>query len=410
VQLTSTTFGGSHGSLRSFVPRCVVATTALLLAIGFAAKAEPFVPTDDLQVVERLPTPAAGIKRELRTLRDDLAKNPDDLRLAVRLARRYIEIGRTEGDPRYYGYAEALLQPWWRLTTPPVDVLLLRAILKQNRHEFPGALANLSAALAVQPLNAQAWLTRAVILQVTGQYDDARESCARLASLAPTLVSATCIADVSSVSGKAADAYARLSAAVDEAPEADAGLRAWSRSVLAEVAVRAGDPVAAERHYRAALALGIKDVYLLGSYADFLLDHDRPADVRELLAEETRIDPLLLRLALAEAALKAPELAEHVAALQARFATARLRGDTVHRREEARFTLHLLQQPAEALRLAQENWQLQHEAWDARLVLEAALAAGEPDAAADMLAWLKETRLEDPKIAALVAQMTAVSQ
>jgi Tfp pilus assembly protein PilF len=174
--------------------------------------------------------------------------------------------------------------------------------------------------------------------------------------------------------------------------------------------VRAGDPVAAERHYRAALALGIKDVYLLGSYADFLLDRERPAEVRALLAEETRIDPLLLRLALAEAALKAPELAEHVAALRARFATARLRGDTVHRREEARFALHLLQQPADALRLAEENWQQQHETWDARLMLEAAQAAGKPDAAADVLAWLEEARLEDPKIAALIAQMRAVPQ
>ena len=130
--------------------------------------------------------------------------------------------------------------------------------------------------------------------------------------------------------------------------------------------------------------------------------------MRALLAGETRIDPLLLRLALAEAALKSPELAEHIAALQARFATARLRGDTVHRREEARFTLHLLQQPAEALRLAEENWQQQHETWDARLVLEAAQAAGEPDAAADVLAWFEQARLEDRKIAALVAQMAAV--
>lgn len=381
-----------------------------MLAIGSAAKAEPFIPTDDLQVVERLPTPATGIKRELRTLRDDLAKNPNNLDLAVRLARRYIEIGRTEGDPRYYGHAEALLQPWWRLTAPPVEVLLLRATMKQNRHEFAAALADLSAVLAVQPLNSQAWLTRAVILQVTGQHDDALKSCARLAPLMPALVSAACTADVSSVSGKAADAYARLRVAVDAAPEADAGLREWSLSILAEVAVRSGDAIAAERHYRAALALGIKDVYLLGSYADFLLDHGRPAEVRELLAAETRIDPLLLRLAIAEAALQAPELTEHVAALQARFGTARLRGDTMHRREEARFALHLLQQPAEALRLAQENWQLQRETWDARLVLEAAQAAGEPNAAADVLAWLKESRLEDPKIAALVAQMTAVPQ
>jgi Flp pilus assembly protein TadD len=387
--------------------RRAVATVGLLLIASVApASAAPFLPTDDSQVIERLPTPAVGSKRELRDLRDALTKNPDDRPLAVRLARRYLEIGRTEADPRYYGHAEALLQPWWRLEAPPVDVLLLRATLRQNRHEFAAALVDLSAVLAAEPRNAQAWLTQAVILQVMGRHDDARRSCGRLALLAPALVSAACVADVASVSGKAADAYALLRAAVDAAPDADPGLREWSLSVLAEVAMRAGDDAAAERHYRAALALDIKDVYLLGSYADFLLDQGRPAEVRELLAGETRIDPLLLRLALAEAALGAPETREHVAALEARFATARLRGDTVHRREEARFTLHLLRQPTEALRLAREDWQAQREAADARLVLEAALAAGAPAEAADVVAWLKETRLEDRQLAALVAQVT----
>jgi tetratricopeptide (TPR) repeat protein len=380
---------------------------ALLLAIGSAAQAKPFTPTDDSQVVEQLPTPAGGMKRELRDLRDDLAKNPNDLHLAVRLARRYVEIGRTEADPRYYGHAEALLQPWWQLEAPPVDVLLLRATLRQNRHEFPAALADLSAVLAAESRNPQAWLTQAVILQVVGRHDEARRSCARLALLAPALVTAACIADVASVSGQAGAAYALLRPAVEAAADADAGLREWSLSVLAEIAARAGDDAAAERHYRAALALGIKDVYLLGSYADFLLDRGRPAEVRDLLAGETRIDPLLLRLALAEAKLGAPELGEHVAALQARFATARLRGDSVHRREEARFTLHLLGQPAGALRLAREDWQGQREAADARLVLEAALAAGAPEQAADVVTWLKESKLEDRQIAALVAQMAA---
>jgi Flp pilus assembly protein TadD len=379
---------------------------ALLLLSPTATWAAPFLPTDDSQVIERLPTPAGGTKRELRDLRDALAKNPDDLGLAVRLARRYVEIGRTEADPRYYGHAEALLQPWWRLAVPPADVLLLRATLRQNRHEFSAALADLSAVLTAEPRNPQAWLTQAVILQVVGRHDEARRSCARLALLAPALVTAACIADVASVSGQAATAYALLRPAVEAATDADPALREWSLSVLAEVAARAGDDAAAERHYRAALALGIKDVYLLGSYADFLLDQGRPVEVRDLLAGEIRIDPLLLRLALAEAKLGAPELGEHVAALQARFATARLRGDRVHRREEARFTLRLLGQPTEALRLAREDWEAQREGADARLVLEAALAVGAPEQAADVLAWLKETGLEDRQIAALVARMT----
>jgi len=99
-----------------------------------------------------------------------------------------------------------------------------------------------------------------------------------------------------------------------------------------------------------------------------------------------------------------------VAALEARFAASRMRGDAVHRREEARFTLHLIGRPQDALRLALENWEVQREAWDARLVLEAALASGEPKSAAGVVAWLRDKRLEDPRIAALVDQWMEASR
>lgn len=412
MQLTLLSSGGSDRSLRLPLSRCVAGAVAvLLLTVGaMPARAEPFVPADDSQVVEQLPTPATGTKRELRDLRNQLAKNPNDLALAIRLARRYAELARAGYDPRYNGQAEALLQPWWNLEAPPADVLVLRATLRQNRHEFDAALADLAAVLSAAPRNPQAWLTQAVILKVVGRHDEARRSCSRLASLATRLATAACMADLASVSGKAAEAYALLRAALDSTPDADASLRLWALTILAEAATRTGDWSAAERDFRAALALGLKDGYLLGAYADFLLDRQRPAEARDLLADETRVDPLLLRLTLAEAQLGAAELPEHIAALQARFAAARARGDTVHRREEARFTLHLLRRPDEALRLALANWQVQREVWDVRLVLETALAAGAPDEANDVIGWLKDTRLEDPEIATLVRRVTEAEQ
>ena len=42
---------------------------------------------------------------------------------------------------------EAALTPWWNLAEPPVEVLILRATLRQRRHEFDSALADLTAAL-----------------------------------------------------------------------------------------------------------------------------------------------------------------------------------------------------------------------------------------------------------------------
>jgi Tfp pilus assembly protein PilF len=366
-----------------------------------ASTAAPYVPTDDSEVVARLPTATDETARQVRRMRQDLAQDPANLTLAVRLARRYIEIGRAESDPRYNGYAQAALQNWWNEATPPVEVLVLRATLRQNRHDFDGALRDLSTVLAVDPRNAQAWLTRAVILQAVGRHEAARASCGRLALLANSVVAATCLADAAGVSGDARQGYELLSGALATPAPVDAGIRLWALTVLAEIAARIGDADGAERHFRAALALGVRDAYLLGAYADFLLDQSRAAEARDLLAGETRADPLLLRLALAEKALGVSDLRNHVAVLSARFEANRMRGDTVHRREEARFLLHLADKPAEALRRAQENWQVQREPWDARLVLEAALAAGNPAAAADVIAWLEATGLEDAQIDAL---------
>ena len=122
----------------------------------------------------------------------------------------------------------------------------------------------------------------------------------------------------------------------------------WAMTLAAETADRLDDS-SAEAWFERAMALDPSDPYLLGAWSDWLLDHGRPQEVVALLGGRTRIDPLLLRLALAEQATGNVALAGHVADLAARFEASRLRGDTVHRREEARFVLHLLHQPARAL-------------------------------------------------------------
>ncbi len=84
-----------------------------------------------------------------------------------------------------------------------------------------------------------------------------------------------------------------------------------------------------------------------------------------------------------------------------------MRGDTVHRREEARFTLDLLHQPDRALDLARANWDVQREPADARILLETALAAGHPDAAAPALAWQRDNHVQDARLDALAARLHA---
>ncbi|MGH8656153.1 MAG: tetratricopeptide repeat protein [Gammaproteobacteria bacterium] len=373
------------------------------------ALATPYLPTDDTEVLERLPYRVADPRvRELRRLRAEQTREPGNLDLAISLARRYIEQGRANWDPRYYGYAQAALRAWWDLPQPPPEVLVLRAILRQNRHDFTGALADLAQVLAVQPRNPQAWLTQAVVLQVQGDYGGALRSCWALLRLAPELPAATCIGSALSLSGQARQGYALLSQVLEENPLAGLEVRRWASTTLAEIAVRIGRHADAEQRFKEALALGERDTYLLGSYADFLLDQDRAEEVTALLQNENRVDGLLLRLALAEQRLRSGELASHVDSLRARFAASRARGDSIHQADEARFTLHLLADPQTALSLALANWEVQREPRDARIVLEAALAAREPAAAKPVLDMLEHTSLEDARLAALAARLKSV--
>lgn len=91
--------------------RRALALPFLALAIAGASFATPYIPADGKQVVEHLPSRANPVQRELLQLRAELSKSPNDLPRAAALARRYIEQARTEGDPRYLGYAQAALAP-----------------------------------------------------------------------------------------------------------------------------------------------------------------------------------------------------------------------------------------------------------------------------------------------------------
>jgi hypothetical protein len=156
--------------------------------------------------------------------------------------------------------------------------------------------------------------------------------------------------------------------------------------------------------------LGIDDGYLLAAWSDFLLDQKRPAEVVKWLANWEASDGLLLRLALAETAQKLPAAQAHVQALADRFAAARMRGDTTHRAEEARFELQLAGNVAASLAVAAANYKVQREPRDARPLLEAAIAAKDSAAAQPVRDWLQSSGFEDAylrQLAATFAQLPA---
>jgi tetratricopeptide (TPR) repeat protein len=367
----------------------------VLLAIVNVAFAKPYVPASDSDILERLPYKAGDAsQRELRRLSQALRDAPSNAALAADLARRHIEQGRATSDPRFFGYARAALSHWWDAADAPTEILVLRATLHQNQHRFDQALVDLDRALQRAPNNGQARLTKAVVLQVRGEFAAALTECRALAQLADPVVVVTCIAAVQSLNGELKSSYARLNQMADRLDHQSPALRAWVMSYQADMATRLGEWQRAEIHYRAALAADPSDAFLLAAYADLLLDLKRPQDAINLLKGQERADGLLLRLCLAQRAADDKAWHESRDLLAARFAAAKLRNDRVHLREEARFMLHLMDQPEAALALAQENWAIQKEPADARLVLNAAKLANDPRAAAEVRNWLAKTRLE----------------
>lgn len=393
----------------------VVAALLLTTAPAFAAS-QPFVPTDDSTVLEQVAPRAseAAALRALNAQRRVLAQHPDDLSQAVAYARKAIERGRAEADPRYHGHAESALAPWLALPDPPPAVRLLRATLRQQRHDFAGALVDLDALIAARPDDLQARLTRATVLMVQGRPADALADCnALLDARSNLLAAAVCVTSVRSLDGHAAAAAQALTAALDESSASTPGERIWALTALAEIEARRGQSTAAEKRFREALALLAasheQDPYLLTAWADFLLASNRAADALAITRDQTRIDNLLLRHALALSALGDAGLADSVALLDARFAEAGLRGESaVHLREEALFTLKLKRDPARALAFAVRNWQSQREPPDARLLLETALAANQHAAAQPVLDWMTRTGIEDADLHALAAKLKGV--
>src|SRR3569833_1613957 len=155
-----------------------------LLRIGICAGAgaAPYPPADGADVLELLPFNACYTTAAvLRGRRRALTASPRDAAFAERVARRYIQQSRLDSDPRYLGYAEAALKPWWKMPEPPVGVLVLRAVILQARHQYDAALTDLDQAVRRQPGNAQAWLTRAAVEQAQGEKQTAHKSSKAMA-------------------------------------------------------------------------------------------------------------------------------------------------------------------------------------------------------------------------------------
>lgn len=380
---------------------------ALISLRPLVAESQPRVPRDWAEVLERLPMrPTDASARTLAQLRAAVLlsakENPAEPSAATRLAEHYFDLAMAMGDPRYIGYADAVIKPFAQAKS--ATLLGMRGQLQQYRHHFQAALDDFDAALQLDPQFASAHAWRGAVLLVQAKYPEAKKECAALLALSRANLYGGCQGLALAYDGQMAAGFSLLKSTLDATQVA--GNRLWLLTRMAEVTAWRGQAQQAEKYYLEALALKLDDGYLLAAWADFLIDQQRPAEVVTWLTQWNASDGLLLRLAIAQRQLKLPTAAANVQALDDRFAAAKLRGDTTHLAEEARFQLQLRGNASLATRLAVANYAVQREPRDARVLLEAALAAGDGAAAQPVRDWLKSSRFEDAQLRQL-GQATA---
>lgn len=383
----------------------VVGTLAALLA-SVPALADPYLPPNDDTVLQVLARPFTGGMR-LERARDTLAQESTDPERAAQLAGSYLEANAATGEPRYLGYAKKALEPWNVAAQPPLHVWLLRARIEQRLHSFDTARADLEALLRVHPDAGEAAMLLSTVALVQGDYAAADRGCAALRQQRAALMAQICAANRAQYGGAAAQSLRTLTVLLDGGAIPPGPIGVWARTLAAELAVGVGDDAAALAHYRRAVEESQRedfpDLYLLGSYADFLTDMNDPAAALEALRDAPATDAVLIRRAVAMP--EGEERTALVAVLRERMTDLAARGDAEHAREQAWFHLHVTRDPAAALTQASRNWQTQHEMRDARLLLEAAVAARDKSAARPVVEWARAHGIRHQWLDELVAQV-----
>jgi Tfp pilus assembly protein PilF len=368
-----------------------------ILTTGHAA---PYRPQSDEVVLERLP-PALLALRQLRGSATP-STTPANLDAALASARHYVELGQTFADPRAYGYAQAALGEWWTRDEGATPALLvMRARILQFNHRFAPALGQLKVSLASDQFQPDAWLLFASIEQVQGNIPAAQAACMKLLPMADPLVGATCVATTGALSGRSESAEQLLAGALTKPSAGGKAVAVWAWTTLAEIRARRGDTSGAQAAFHSALALEPDDVYARSALADQLLDDGKNADARAVLGDPLQADALLLRASIAAQRNGDADVDDLRRNLEERFAEARERGDETHLREQARFALDVKHDAPHALELAVRNFGVQREPADARVLLESALAANQPDAAKPVLDWMHSTGIESVQLSAL---------
>lgn len=363
-----------------------------------ALAATPFIPLNDDEVIEVLPSIARN-----RPVAVPIAKEQIDPLRAADIARQAITLARSTGDNRYWGRAQSVLAPWWDHPNAPVDLAVLQATVQQGRHEFAASRKVLVAALTRQPGHAQGWLNLAALERLSSNYGQSLAACQEVARAGQAFYAQACVLETQSLLGQHSLVHRTLEQQAAQASSTEQ--QSWLLSLLAESLERAGQDSRASTAYQRSLSAQ-PDLYTAIAFSDLLLRTGMPSAALNALKNYPDTDAVVLRRAISLRATGDERWQQLYGSLQQRVLDLKRRGDdiTLHGRELAMSALWLEDDPKSALVLARQNLLLQREPVDWLVAVMAAQKANDPQALADLVAQVGNTGLKDQRLDAAARQ------
>ena len=202
-------------------------------------------------------------------------------------------------------------------------------------------------------------------------------------------------------SGRAACGTA-APAPLDDAGPAAPDVARWLLLTESDLALRDGDAHAALKYLARAHALDPDHEETRARLAELLIEQGDAADALTLPRGSTVSAALLVRRIRAASGIDAVEAAAARRELDTLLAVGRPAQERTapHLREEGELALFVDRDAARALALARQNFALQKDTPDVRLLLGAAVAAGDKPALSELRRWLESTGFEDHVVAA----------
>lgn len=343
--------------------------------------------------------------RSLREVEREWNKDRNQQPAAFAYARAVFLLGLTEGDLRWYGSAKAALQPWWTEARLPAEGHFLRALVKQGFHDFQGGIDDLSAAIAIDPTQAEYWSWRFSLHLLTANMAAARADCEAIGQRFGRDEGDACAGTLLYRTGQPQQAIPLLDRLVDLPDYQGPFTQDWLR-------YHQGEAYRAAGQYERAIAVWEKHVqarpetHLVRLSLTELLNQQGQFDkAKRYAASDSPTDALLAQALLASRGLKDGNTEQLAAQFESRMNNQALRGESLIERPTMVYLITYGRDNAKGLQMAAENWTTQNEPADAVLLVQAALTANQPKVAQPVLDWMAATGYTDPVLKALTDEL-----